>query len=170
MPDIILILLISIIAIALVVLIGAIIIKRQDNKRDLESINKPETQYKIKTNYITQTEREFARAIKEIIKEKYILLPQVPLSQLVIKKPATRYKNELYRIIDFCIFTKEYRPLVCIEINDETHKTKSRYARDQKVKDILAKAELPLITLWVSYGINKEYIEKRLSEHLEIEP
>jgi predicted NAD-dependent protein-ADP-ribosyltransferase YbiA (DUF1768 family) len=55
-----------------------------------------------------------------------------------------------------------------IEINDNTHNTKERYIRDMKVKEILDKANLPIITLWTSYGVNYDYIERRLKEYIEL--
>jgi hypothetical protein len=145
--------------------------KKNRNQKTYKRATYEETkpQYKIKEKYITETEEKFGNAFKEIILNQYVIYPQVPLSQIVEKETKTKYQSELNRIIDFCIFSKEYKPLVCIEINDETHKQKERYIRDRKVKDILDNAQLPLITLWTSYGINKEYIEKRLKEHLDLD-
>ena len=125
--------------------------------------------YSVKNQYVSNCELEFYRAIKSIIKDKYLIFPQVPLSQIIIKNEKSLYQNELYRIIDFCIFSKDYRPLVCIEINDKTHKEFNRINRDKKVKNILEQAELPLITLWTEYGVNVDYIANRLRKILQID-
>jgi hypothetical protein len=50
-----------------------------------------------------------------------------------------------------------------------THKTvKIRQYRDIKVKEICAKACIPIITLWTEYAPDYEYIKKRLSIHLKL--
>lgn len=126
------------------------------------------TYYVKKKSYLTDCEKEFFRVIKSIVYPNYIVYPQVPLSQIIEKDSTDRYQNELYRIIDFCIFSKDFEPLVCIEINDETHHQKNRYVRDQKVKNILNQADLPIVTLWTSFGVKTEYIKERLRKYLKI--
>ena len=123
--------------------------------------------YTIKQKYITECEQQYFITLKNIIGEKYIIYPQVPLSQ-IIEKNTTGFHNELFRIIDFCIFDYQMKPLVCIEINDSSHNEYNRYKRDMKVSDILENAGLPLIKLWTSYGIQPDYIRKRLQEHISI--
>ncbi len=51
---------------------------------------------------------------------------------------------------------------------DETHHQKNRYVRDQKVKNILNQADLPIVTLWTSFGVKTEYIKERLRKYLKI--
>ncbi len=145
--------------------------KDYNKKKETENYNKQETansKYIIKNKYISYCELEFYEAIKNILNEKYIIFPQVPLSQIVTKQPETIWHTELFRIIDLCIFSKDYKPLVCIEINDETHHEKNRYLRDKKVQNILNEAKLPLITLWVNFGVKPDYIKRRLQEHIII--
>lgn len=40
--------------------------------------------------------------------------------------------------------------------------------RDLKVKEILRQAGIPLIILWTEYGVNVEYIKKRINEHIRL--
>ncbi len=154
-----------ILGIALITVIIIIIVVAKNDKK---KTSPEESKYIKKRHYLTNTEIEFYEAIKEIIQDNYIVLPQIPLSQIVEKENKNKYQNELYRVIDICIFDKEYTPLLCIEINDETHHLKDRYMRDIKVKEILNKGGLPLITLWTIYGVNPEYIKKRINEHIKL--
>lgn len=124
--------------------------------------------YQKKATYLTNAELEFYNVIKDIVGNNYIALPQIPLSQIINKTSNYKYQNELYRIIDIGIFTKDYTPLICIEINDNTHHNKQRYLRDLKVKKILHKANIPIITLWTEYGINRDYIKRRISKYIQI--
>ncbi len=125
-------------------------------------------EYKAKSSLMTKMEKEFYVAIKAALPPEYILQPQVNLATIISKISEEHFQNELYRNIDFCIFNLDFRPLVLIEINDETHATdKSRQARDYKVKEICSAANLPLIRFWTNYGINREYIAKRIQEALK---
>lgn len=132
--------------------------------------NTPQKQKEIK-NYrpkklLTPTEIRFFNAIKNATNENYILLPQINLASIIERTDEHKYQNELYRNIDFAIFDKAYNPIVLIEINDKTHKDKKRIARDIKVKEICNSANIPLITFWTDYGVNQEYINKRIAEYV----
>lgn len=144
--------------------------QKDKTKKQIQQTQKQATypKYRIKQKYMSNCELDFYYGIKSIIKDKYVIFPQVPLSQIVEKTTDDKYINELFRTIDFCIFNFQMNPLVCIEINDSSHYRNDRYIRDKKVQAILAEAELPLITLWTEYGVNCQYIEQRLKAHLEI--
>ena len=77
------------------------------------------------------------------------------------------YVNELFRIIDFGVFDKEDNIILLIEINDSSHRLYHRRKRDEKVKEICAEAEIPLLTFWTEYCINEQYIERRINECLD---
>lgn len=142
--------------------------KTQNDNTHPNNTTPIEYHYKIKQKYLSNCEISFYNTIKDIIKDKYKIFPQVPLSQIIIKQPETKWHTELFRIIDFCIFSNDYTPLICIEINDKTHHQKERYNRDKKVENILNEAGLPLITLWTDWGVNKDYIERRLNDLIEL--
>lgn len=120
--------------------------------------------YSIKPKYISPNEQEYYEILKKIIGDRYIIFPQVPLSQLVEKHSSSNYRTELFRTIDFCIFDKNYYPLLCIEINDTSHLKKDRSQRDGRVSEILKSARLPLLTLWTYEAVNEQEIKKRLKQ------
>ena len=164
----ILIILSVLIGIAVIIRLSSLIVKSFNKYNDDEQNDLDSSSYKIKQKYLTSVEQEFYNAIKSIVSNNYILFPQVPLSQIIVKDSNSKYQNELYRVIDFCIFDNNYHPLLCIEINDKSHKQKNRYIRDKKVQNILTNAGLPLITLWTEYGVNIEYIKTRIKEHIKL--
>lgn len=73
--------------------------------------------------FITQTEYYFYDILKELEDELDIIIhPQVNLASIIYKDNRL-YNNELFRNIDFGIFSKNYEKiLLLIEINDKTHK------------------------------------------------
>lgn len=123
--------------------------------------------YELKKSLISETERSYLTAIKNVLPAGYFLQPQVNLASIIYRTDNFKFQNELYRNIDACVFDKEYRPIVLIEINDDTHKAPDRKERDHKVKDICEEAGIPLVTFWTSYGINPEYISKRITSGIE---
>jgi len=141
-----------------------------DTNNTSKSTEQPKTQ-KPKKDYqpkklLTNTELRFFKAIEQAVPNDYITLPQINLASIIKRTDEHKYQNELYRNIDFVIFDNTYNPLLLIEINDKTHKEKARIARDIKVKEICQNAGLPLITFWTDYGINQEYIDKRIAEYI----
>ncbi len=128
--------------------------------------NRPKyaTYYSVKPRYLSPYELQYYNILQNILSNNYYIFPQVPLSQIIEKHSASNYRTELYRVVDFCIFDKEYYPLLCIEINDSTHLKKDRTKRDSKVAEILKSARLPLITFWTYEEINVQVIRKKLRQ------
>lgn len=127
--------------------------------------NNEETQkfvYNPKPSLLTETEKGFYKAIKEVLPENYLLFPQINLATVISKNDDSHFQNELFRNIDFLITNSEFKPLVFVEINDSSHNSNQRKERDQKVSNICEEAGIPIITFWTSYGINREYIKKRI--------
>ena len=105
--------------------------------------------YKSKNCLMTNTELKYFESFKRILQNtRYIIIPQVCLSSIVERKETHKFQSELSRITDFCIFTEDYKPVLVIEINDKTHKKRSRKDRDNKVKYILKSAKINLLTIW----------------------
>lgn len=126
--------------------------------------------YNPKSTVLTKTEQKFMESIKKALPTGCILLVQQTLSSIVEKTDNSKFRNELFRIVDFLVVDTNYKPLFCIEINDSTHEEYARKDRDQKVHDILEEAGIPLVNFWTKYGVNDEYIEKKIFEVLSSLP
>lgn len=120
--------------------------------------------YEAKPVLISKNESGYYDAIKTALPEGCIAFPQINLAAFVTRVDNTRFHNELFRNVDFLIVNAEYKPLIVIEINDQTHLTAERGERDEKVKNICDEAGIPVISLWTSYGVNEEYIKKKIDE------
>lgn len=165
--------------IALIIIVAIIIVVFQSSRKEKShALNQPQEIpvspnkdfFYSKKPLMSGIEIKFHNAFEIAVNNEYIVLPQVNLGTIIQKNGKFKYHNELFRNIDFCIFDKSYFPLLLIEINDETHNRRDRIERDKKVKEISASAGLPLITLHTKYGINQEYITKRLMECLKPQP
>lgn len=111
--------------------------------------------YKAKPCLLTNTELKYFEAFKRILQgTRYLLIPQVCLSSIIERKGKHKFQSELSRIVDFCIFTEDYKPILVIEINDKTHVRRDRKSRDNKVKYILKSAKIQLLTIWTKNEFN----------------
>lgn len=174
----------KIIIIAALVIVGGLLIwyfiYRNKNKETTDSIDAPKSAstntvdvpeshhqiYSSKASIMTESERAFFEVFKKLVEPRYTVQPQINLASVIDKESRGRYRNELFRNIDFGIFDRDYKLLVLIEINDHSHTLNNRKERDQKVKMICEEANIPLITFWTKYGINEIYIRNRLSDYL----
>lgn len=119
----------------------------------------------IRKEFISKCEKKYAEVIEKCISPVYKLIPQINLASIIQKENETKYNTDLFRNIDFGIFTRYYDLLVLIEINDPTHERRDRIGRDKSVKYILDEAGIPLVTFWTKYGTNEEYIKERLKKY-----
>lgn len=122
--------------------------------------------YEPKITLITKSEQSFFEAIEACIPEGYHVFPQVNLATFIDRTDDSRFHNELFRNIDFLITDNKYAPKIAVEINDKSHLSGDRHERDEKVKDILEEAGIPMITLWTSYGVNPKYIKEKITNIL----
>ena len=148
-----------VVVVALVVLIGAAYILAKIR-------SKPN--YTAKEALLTETEIRYYDEISEIVGEKYFLFPQINLASIVDKKSDTNSRTDLFRNIDFGVFDYNFKPILLIEINDNSHIRKDRKERDEKVADILKKAKLPLVTFWVKDGIDPEGMRREISKYVRL--
>ena len=89
-----------------------------------------------KRKFLTISEIDFYNTLTELNNE-YIVVPQVNLGTIV-EKVDSKYRSELFKNIDFGVFTPEFELLLLIELNDKTHRQKNRIERDKKLKEILS--------------------------------
>jgi very-short-patch-repair endonuclease len=123
-----------------------------------------------KKKIMTDNELYFYNTIQIILEDKYILWPQINLASVIKKKSIHDFynrQNELYRNIDFGIFSKDtFELLLLIEINDNYHNIPKVRRRDHKVNRICEKAGYEIITFWTNQPNMPEYIENKIFEKL----
>lgn len=126
--------------------------------------------YQLRDSLISQTESAFFDAIRTSVPDGFFVFPQINLAAFIERTDHARYRNELFRNVDFLITDAAYAPKIVIEINDQTHLTAERRERDAKVQKICEEAGIPIIKLWTSYGVNTEYIQGKVRETLDTLP
>ena len=137
-------------------------------QQDTNSINYTKNKETIYTRkkLMTDYEYKFYNILKEL-EDNYTIVPQLNLAAVVKKINNNRYYSELFRNIDFAIFTKDYQELLLlIELNDQTHNNYNRKDRDLKVKKICNDIGVKLMTFYTKYPNEKAYVINRIKNEL----
>lgn len=137
-------------------------------QQDTNSINYTKNEETIYTRkkLMTDYEYKFYNILKEL-EDNYTIVPQLNLAAVVKKINNNRYYSELFRNIDFAIFTKDYQELLLlIELNDQTHNNYNRKDRDLKVKKICNDIGVKLMTFYTKYPNEKAYVINRIKNEL----
>lgn len=155
----------------ILVIVGGIslyfFIENNNQNKNITQYNKVyENQYKRK-ELLTDEEKYFYSLFKNF-KDNYEIMPQVNLATVVKKLGNQKYQTELFRNIDFGIFSKNYEELLLlIEINDQTHNTYQRKKRDIKVRTICQIADIKLITFHTNFPNKPDYVINRIKNELQ---
>ncbi len=155
-----------IIGLILILILIAVPVIQNLPKRRKEEKSKPDNKYYTKKKLLSENELFYYNCFKEL-DLKYITFPQINLASIIEKHSTNRFRNELFRNIDFCIFDKDLNLLLAIEINDSSHKRYDRILRDKKLRNILNSCNIELLTFNTSYPNTKESIIKRTTETLD---
>ena len=151
-------------------LILVILIKKYYKTKQEEDIKNPiTTSYNLKS-LMTPSEYSFYLKLKKL-ENNYIIHPQLNLATIINKTSnGSRYASELFRNIDFAIFTKNYSELLLlIELNDSSHNQYERKKRDFKVKKICNSMNIQLMTFYTNYPNEENYVYNRVISAIEKE-
>jgi len=93
--------------------------------------------------YMRKEELEYLKKLEELFKGKYVVRPQVHLTDIAdVKFGYYDHDNLFYElkriILDYVIFDLDYKPLVGVELNGKSHLFKSRKSRDKFTENLLA--------------------------------
>lgn len=136
-----------------------------NHKKDIDKDTNNKTNIYVKRNFMTSTEMIFYNKIKEL-NDEYIIIPQVNLGTIIEKK-TKGYRNELFKNIDFAIFSKDFKEvLLLIELNDSTHQQYKRRKRDRNLYDICKNANIKLITFYTKYPNEKNWVLNRIKNEI----
>ncbi len=110
--------------------------------------------YRKKRSMMSAPEVKVYRDLCGILAEtKYAVFPQTALVSVIDKVSGGGFRNELFRVADFCIAdARTFEPLLLIELNDASHKREERKLRDDKVNAICELAGLPVLTIALTDG------------------
>lgn len=110
-----------------------------------------EYHYARKDAVMTRAEAVFYDKLLGIAGDRYYIFPQIHLSSLLINQTKGRYwKAAFQRInrtsVDYVLCDKQtMRPVYAVELDEATHDTAKRRARDEGVNRMFQSVNLPLV-------------------------
>ena len=135
--------------------------------RPREKGEKPLAKYERKASVMSRTEHKFLYTLRQINPAKYEVLPKVALFNVINKVTNAAYRNELFRVCDYCFVDKDtFEPLLLVELNDSSHKRADRRMRDEKVAAICRSAGLPLVTFWLNEDLSYIAVKKIIIKNI----
>jgi very-short-patch-repair endonuclease len=162
-----------VLSIASIIIIVAIVMKVRDGIRPLLRKEKKADvyHYSRKEAIMTETETVFYRRLMSVAGERYLIFPQIHLSALLSNQTGGRYHRAAFQRIngmsvDYVLCDKEsLKAVYAIELDDRTHDTPKRQARDAKVERMLSDAGLPLVRFKNSRVSDDEIIHALTDAH-----
>ena len=126
-----------------------------------------EYKYKAKERFMSVPEQTLYETLLRIAGGGVDVFAQVALASIVDKVTYASYRNELFRVVDFLLCSaKTSEPLLVIELNDASHQREERIRRDEKVKCILQRAGVPLLTLTLDEISDEKTLKRRIKSLL----
>ena len=133
------------------------------------------TYYKPKVYITTKTEGIFYNVLLEITKElNYTLFAQVPLYSIVNTQDnldystRTSYFNKISsKSIDFVLVDEKCRIVLCIELDDKSHRKKYRIERDKFINKLFSDLGISLLRYPVYNTYYKDTLRKRILENIK---
>lgn len=128
--------------------------------------------YYKKQYLLTKSEHQFFDILKEILKDKYYVFPQVHLDALLeVKRSEEKqqtYRNKINRkSVDFVICDRQYlKPLLAIELDDNSHYRWNRQDRDQFVNQTLDSVGLKCLRIRAAYSYDIPELSQQIREKL----
>lgn len=122
------------------------------------------SQYVAPNKILTPHERKMYHMLKEVIPHNYSIMCQVSFNAF-IKCNDIRLRNRFNRsYTDFIIVNNEFMPILCIELDDNTH-TMSEVIKKDEFRDNLLSAALIPTERFKGLPKNKSYLKSRLEVH-----
>ena len=130
---------------------------------------KKEYVYIKKSCAMTPSELSFYKTLHEAI-NGCVIIPQAHLSMFLDHEiKGQSWKAAFARIngksVDFLICTNDMKPLIAIELDDNTHNQPDRKTRDDFVNSIMANTNMPLLRFKTGEW-NSEIIKHRITQAL----
>ena len=139
---------------------------------------KPKPFHYDRKNFImTHAEQEFFRMLMESFGQEYLIFPQVHLSALLdahlqAGQSAMWARRHIEaKSVDYILCDRETtRTLVAIELDDWSHKLRTRQWRDAEVERIFAEANIPLVRFHDYQTLDRGVMEAKLRKTVAVEP
>lgn len=119
--------------------------------------------------FFSLAEVKFYDLLREILGDKYILFSKVRIADIIEPKYKNGQLSHFYKIsskhVDFLVCSKNpVTPKIIVELDDSSHDSEDRIARDKFVDEAFANAGIPIVHIRVKHEYNREEVVKQILE------
>ena len=133
--------------------------------------------YKINTSLLSAAERSFYGVLVNMVGDSIIVFAKIRVADILTPaKGSTRshWHKAFNRIsskhFDFVLCRNDDLNVLCvIELNDKSHFSKKRMARDEVLRDVCESAGLPLVEIAAKRAYNTTELQLLLNDYIKIE-
>lgn len=126
--------------------------------------------YGRKPMIMSEAETSFYHRLESVVDGRYYIFPQIHLSALLINQTKGRYwKAAFQRInrtsVDYVLCDKQtMSPVYAVELDDSTHDSENRKARDAGVEKMLRDVGLPLLRFRNVEAMTDDQIDQKFQQ------
>lgn len=136
----------------LLFVIAVIIIAKGSYKYTKREDEKKQNLFYLRNNVMNISEKTFFDILKRELNDEYNILPKMRVEDFVGVKKVGAPKNELFglrgriksRHVDFLLCDKLMKPVMAIELDGLSHKSKKSLERDNSIDTIYKDIKLPI--------------------------
>ena len=136
------------------------------------STNDPDLQYEKRSHLMTPAERSFFGVLEQALEHNWYIFSKVRLEDIITvkkgieKKKAFGLRNRIKsKHIDFILCDrKTLETVMCIELDDKSHKRKDRVERDKFVDSALSVAEVPIVRFPAQSAYTIDFVKSKILE------
>jgi hypothetical protein len=125
-----------------------------------------ESRYGLRQSLLTPSEQNFLDGLEQVVGDRYRIECQVQLSRIVTPLDANEHftnYQDFNRVkaksIDFVLYDKNYRPYLCIELDDRSHLRWDRMKRDAFVDQVMKGVGLRIVHIPAAYSYNLDKLD-----------
>lgn len=124
--------------------------------------------YKRKDWLLSKAERSFFGVLQQAVGAEFLIFAKIRVGDLLWLPKGTEGRTSHWnriqsKHVDFVICDREnVRPLVAIELDDSSHGTQKRQARDQFMEEAFQAAGLPLLRVPAKAGYNVSVLQQSI--------
>lgn len=127
--------------------------------------------YRVRDDFLSPAERHFFLALVEAVGSNAIVCPKVRLGDILFSTDRTQFWKHTNRVnqkhVDFLLCSRaEIKPLVAIELDDQTHQREKVKARDRFKDAAFLAAGLPLVRITTRRSYEREKILDAIGPYL----
>ena len=130
--------------------------------------------FKLRDDFLSPAETSFFQVLRTAVGDQAIVFTKINLADLFFVATGDHRQNRALanridrKHVDFLVCDlRSVRPLVALELDDQSHNRADRQTRDALVEDVFAAAGLPLLRVPVKTGYTLPEIQTLLKPYLQ---